>query len=586
MKKADFDAWAKKYQIQPVTARIIRNRGIEQIEDVEKFLRGSLEDCPSPFLLKDMEKAVRLIREAVDAGKRIRVIGDYDVDGVCSAYILTKGLSILGARVDTAIPHRIHDGYGLNEHLMELAAQDGVEEILTCDNGISAAEQIAMANRLGIQVIVTDHHEVPFREVTDEQGQVHREEILPPAAAIIDPKQAQCTYPFSGICGAVVAYKLMQACQMETKHPVLQDALEEFLEFAAIATVCDVMELKEENRVLVREGLHRLAHSRNIGLRALMEVNQIQSGKLSGYQIGFVLGPCINATGRLDTAQKALELLQTTSRERAAQLARELKELNDTRKQMTLEGVQEAEDYIVSHGMEQDNVLVLYLPQVHESLAGIIAGRIREHYYKPVFVLTKAEQGVKGSGRSIQEYHMYHALNQVEELLTQYGGHAMAAGLSLEEDKVETLCQRLNENCRLTQEDLREKVYIDVPMPLDYPGMDAVVEELNYLEPFGVGNPRPQFAQKDLQFVRAVRLGEKKNFARFQVVTPAGHRVWMIYFGNLEKFENYLTEKYGMDSVDNLYAGKGNYILSVVYQAEKRLYQGMEEIEFKLLYYC
>ena len=586
MKKADFAAWSARFHISPVTARIIRNRGIEETEDVERFLRGGLEDCPSPFLLKDMERAVNLIPEAIGAGKKLRVIGDYDVDGICSSYILTKGLSLLGALVDTAIPHRIHDGYGLNEHLIEAAAEDGVEMIVTCDNGIAAAEQIALAAEKGIPVIVTDHHEVPFREVTARDGQVRREELLPPAAAVIDPKQEQCRYPFPGICGAVVAFKVMQALQERTGSSALQNAMDEFLEFAAIATVCDVMELKQENRILVKEGLKRLANSHNPGLRALMEVNEIDPGKVNGYQIGFVLGPCLNATGRLDTAQKALELLQTTSREKAIRLARELKQLNDTRKQLTLEGIEEALNYIAEHCMDQDRVLVLYLPRVHESLAGIIAGRIREHYYKPVFVLTKAEQGVKGSGRSIEEYHMYRALNQVEELLDRYGGHAMAAGLSLSEDKVETLRRRLNENCQLTEEDLREKVTIDVPMPMDYAGMKAVVDDLEVLEPFGVGNPKPLFAQKDLRFIRAVRLGANRNFARFTAITPDGNRVQMIYFGNLEKFQEYLAEKYGPDSMENLYAGKGDYLLSVVYQPGKHVYQGLEEIEFRLQYYC
>lgn len=586
MKKADFDSWAARFHISPVTARVIRNRGIEETEEVERFLRGSLAECPSPFLLKDMERAVDLILEAIGAGQKLRVIGDYDVDGICSSYILTKGMALLGAQVDTAIPHRIHDGYGLNEHLIEVAAEDGVEMIVTCDNGIAAAEQIALAKEKGIRVIVTDHHEVPFREVTAPDGHVCREELLPPAAAVIDPKQEQCSYPFPGICGAVVALKVMQALLDKTGSSALQNAMDEFLEFSAIATVCDVMELKQENRILVKEGLKKLANTRNPGIRALMEVNEIDPRKVSGYQIGFVLGPCLNATGRLDTAQKALELLQTTSREKAMQLAKELKQLNDTRKQLTLEGIGEALNYIAEHHLDQDRVLVLYLPQVHESLAGIIAGRIREHYYKPVFVLTRAEQGVKGSGRSIEEYHMYRALNQVEELLDRYGGHAMAAGLSLSEDKVETLRRRLNENCMLTEEDLREKVYIDVPMPMDYAGMKAVVEDLEVLEPFGVGNPKPLFAQKDLRFIRAVRLGANRSFARFYVVTPGGNRVQMIYFGNLEKFEEYLTQKYGPDSVTNLYAGNGNYLLSVVYQPGKHVYQGLEEIEYRLQYYC
>ena len=587
MKKADFADWSARFHINVVTARILRNRNLENPEDVREFLCGRLEDCPSPFLLRDMEPAVEGIVEAVQEHRKVRVIGDYDVDGICSSYILTKGLRTIGADVDTAIPHRIHDGYGLNEHLIREAYEDGINIIITCDNGIAAAEQIRMAGELGMEVIVTDHHEVPFQEQTSgERGETVHLEKLPPARAVVDPKRSECAYPFKGICGATVAYKLIQALLERTGDEALRRTMGEFLELAAIATVCDVMELKQENRILVREGLRRLRNSANLGLRALMEVNELNPGNITGYHLGFVIGPCMNATGRLDTARKALELLQARTREAALELAMELKLLNDTRKQMTQEGINAAEAYIKAHDMTEDRVLVLYLPQVHESLAGIIAGRVRERFYKPVFVLTRGENGVKGSGRSIEEYHMYRALNQVEGLLDQYGGHAMAAGLSLREERVEQLRRSLNEYCTPTEEDLREQVYIDVPMPLDYSGMQQVVDEMELLEPFGVGNPRPLFAQKEVRFLRAVRMGAKANFARFTVSTPQGNKVQLIFFGDLEKFGEYLKDKYGEDSMERLYSGNGDYLLSVVYQPGKHVYMGQEELEYRMQYYC
>lgn len=520
-KKADFDRWAEEFQISPVLARILRNRDLTEEVQIRKFLRGTLEDCYSPWLMKDMEKAVELVMEAVEQGIFIRVIGDYDVDGICSTYILTKGFQLLGARVDAAIPHRIHDGYGLNDSLIEEARRDGVGMIVTCDNGIAAAAQIGLANTYGIPVIVTDHHEVPFLEETDGEGNVVRREILPPAMAVIDPKQERCGYPFPGICGGVVAYKLIQALGEKTKHSGLEEAMEELLEFAALSTICDVMELKDENRILVREGLKRLKNSRNQGLRALMEVNQLEPAGINVYHLGFVIGPCLNATGRLDTAGRALELLQSRTKAEAFGLARELKEMNDSRKNLTLKGVEEAERYIRANHLEQDKVMVIFLPSVHESLAGIVAGRIRERYNHPVFILTRGEEGVKGSGRSIEGYHMYDAMVQVGKYFTKFGGHAMAAGLSMEEESIEGLRREINEKCELKEEDFAARVHIDVPMPMDY-GTGELADELNLLEPFGVGNPRPLFAEKDLVFLAGFKMGAKKNCARYTVQTPGG----------------------------------------------------------------
>ncbi len=582
-KRADFNAWAAKFHISPVTARILRNRDVTDESEVQSFLYGTLADCHSPWLLKDMEKAVEEILTAIEAGMSVRVIGDYDVDGICSAYILTKTLQILGAKADTAIPHRIYDGYGLNDNLIEEARRDGIGMIVTCDNGIAAASQIAHANSYGIKVIVTDHHEVPF--VMEQEGEkLFRRELLPPALAVIDPKQEQCHYPFPNICGGVVAYKLALALEERTGNAALRDAEEELLEFAALSTVCDVMELKGENRILVKEGLTRLNATRNPGIRALTEVNGIEPGKLSAYHLGFVIGPCLNATGRLDTAKRALELLQSRTKVEAMSAARELKELNDSRKNMTLQGVAQAESVIAEQHMERDKVMVVFLPEVHESLAGIIAGRIRERYDHPVFVLTRGEEGVKGSGRSIEGYHMYEAMTEVKHYFTKFGGHVMAAGLSMREEDIPSFRRELNERCRLREEDFILKVHIDVPMPMDYAD-ERLVDELALLEPFGVGNPKPLFAQKDLVFQSGYKMGANKTSARYRVQTPEGAVKQLILFGGLEEFGSFLDEKFGPGSDAALYDGRGDFRVSVVYQLGKNTYRGRSEMQYVMQHY-
>lgn len=594
-KKADFEKWAAEFGISPVVARILRNRDLTESSDINKFLHGTLEDCYSPWLLKDMNKAVELLIRAITEQTAIRVIGDYDVDGICSSYILTKGLQILGAKVDMTVPHRIHDGYGLNDSLIEEAKRDSVGMILTCDNGIAAAAQIELANSYGIQVIVTDHHEVPFVKTIDAEGRESRRELLPPALAVVDPKREDCTYPFPNICGGVVAYKLMQALVEE--QGLLRAAtgekggfdpagvMDELLEFAAFATVCDVMELKDENRILVKEGLKRLRNTRNQGIRALMEVNAIEPEKLSAYHLGFVLGPCLNATGRLDTAKRALELLQSSTKVEAMSAARELKELNDSRKNLTLLGVEQAESYIREHHLEQDKVMVIFLPDVHESLAGIIAGRVREKYNHPVFILTRGEEGVKGSGRSIEGYHMYEAMTAAKRYLTKYGGHKLAAGLSMEEKDIEPLRKALNEQAALTEEDFIPRVHIDVPMPLTYAN-GKLAEELELLEPFGVGNPKPLFAQKELVFQSGFKMGANKTCARFRVSTPEGEGRQLVFFGDLEKFGLFLNEKYGSGSEEALYAGRGSFPVSVVYQLGLNTYKGKTDLQYVMQYYC
>lgn len=591
-KKADFEAWARRFHIDPVLARILRNRDLTTEAEVDRFLGGGLEDCYSPWLLKDMDKAVERILEAVEEGITIRVIGDYDVDGICSSYILTRGLQLLGGAADTAIPHRIHDGYGLNDSLIQEARQDGIGMIVTCDNGIAAADQIALANSYGMKVIVTDHHEVPFvleeGQDGEKRGELHgqsaRRELLPPALAVIDPKQEGCGYPFSGICGGMIAYKLVSALAERTHCGALGDALGEFLEFAALATVCDVMELKDENRIIVKEGLRRLRRTENSGLKALMEVNGIEPERLSAYHLGFIIGPCLNATGRLDTAVRALELLQSGSKAEAMSAARELKELNDSRKNLTLRGVEQAEGVIRERHMESDKVMVIYLPKVHESLAGIIAGRIRERYNHPVFLLTRGEDGVKGSGRSVEGYHMYRAMTEVKQYFIKFGGHAMAAGLSMREEDVEELRRELNARCRLEPEDFVPKVHIDVPMPIDYAN-ESLADQLELLEPFGVGNPKPLFAQKDLVFLSGYRMGANKSCARYKVRTPGGAERQLVYFGDLEVFGSFLDEKFGAGSQEALYGGRGGFLVSVAYQLGKNTYKGRTELQYVMRHY-
>lgn len=580
-KKADFDAWSKKFHITPVTARIIRNRDILSEEEVERYLNGTFLDMYPPESMVDLADAAAILEEEIRSGSKLRVIGDYDVDGISAAHILTKGLRAISADVDTVIPHRIKDGYGLSNQLIEDAYADGIHTIVTCDNGIAAAEQIALAVEKKMTVVVTDHHEVPYRE---ENGE--RIELLPPAAAVVDPKRQDCTYPFKNICGAVVAYKLIEflfrrsGLSPEEKQPLL----DEFLQMAAVATVCDVMELLDENRIIVKEGLKRIHKNPCRGLNALLKVNEIELSKLSAYHLGFIIGPCLNATGRLDTARRALELLGATEDRTAFTIAKELKDMNDSRKTMTLTGVKQAEEYIAEEGISSDKVLVVFLPDCHESLAGIIAGRIRESCEKPVFVLTRGEEGVKGSGRSIESYNMYEAMTACKELFTKFGGHKMAAGLSMAEENVEELRRRLNDSCTLTEEDFVPRVHIDVPMPLSYADR-ALAEELSLLEPFGTGNPKPLFATKNVCFVSGQKLGTKGNFAKYRV-TENGVSREVVYFGGLEKFHAFLEEKFGAGASDALYRGSCEYLISITYQLSLNSFRGKTEVQFVMQNFC
>ena len=604
-KKADFDRIAEKYHITPVLARIMRNRDVVGDEEIEKYLHGNLKDLHDPLLLKDLKKASEILTLKIRQGKRIRIIGDYDVDGICAAYILLMGIRFLGGAVDTIIPHRQKDGYGLNDHLIEAAEGDGIDTIITCDNGIAAAPQIHMAKEMGMTVIVTDHHEVPYEEAGGEEGGLEaslrdgfyvREEgrvyLLPKADAVVDPKQPECEYPFKGICGAVVAMKLILALldrEEFRERPGKEKIREEMLVFGALATVCDVMELKDENRILVREGLKLMGKTENPGLKALLTVNGIEDKELTPYHAGFIIGPCLNATGRLDTAKRALELFDSRDRRQAVTIAADLKGLNDSRKQMTEEGVVRAVALVEESEIRNDRVLVIYLPDCHESLAGIIAGRVREKYGKPVFVLTKGEEGVKGSGRSIEAYHMYEELTACKELFTRYGGHKMAAGLSMAgEEVIEVFRRRLNENCSLKEEDFEEVVHIDVPMPLSYVTLEFV-KELSYLAPFGTGNPRPLFARKEISLISGRKMGKNRNVGKYRIADEEGRSYEMIYFGDLEEFDGFLSLRYGEDMLQALYEGSlrpGRAVISMAYYPEINSFAGRESLQMVMQHYC
>ena len=518
-KNADFNKIAENFGISAVTARIIRNRGIEDMESIRHYLHGSIEDLHDPRLLPDMEKAVGILRRKAAEGKTIRIVGDYDIDGVCSTYLLYRALKRIGARVDYEIPDRIKDGYGINEMIIEAAASDGIDTILTCDNGIAAVSQIARAKKLGMTVIVTDHHDILVEENEEDLPEGGRE-VLPPADAIVNPKLRGCAYPFTGICGGMVAFKLVQVLFEESG--VLAQEWLDMLEIAAIATVGDVMKLQGENRIIVKEGLRCLGHTSNLGLKKLIEKNNLVPGSITAYHIGFVIGPCLNASGRLQTAKIALSLLLCEDEEEADRMAMELKELNDQRKDMTQAGIDQAAAMVEERYLD-DKVLVVFLPDCHESLAGIVAGRLRERYNKPSFVPTRAEGCAKGSGRSIEAYHMFHALVEVKDLLLKFGGHPMAAGFSLEEKDVDEFRRRLNENARerLTEEDFIPRVWIDVAMPFEYI-TEPFVRELELLEPYGQGNEKPQFAQKSMVIRSAHVMGRNRNVVRLSLVNERG----------------------------------------------------------------
>lgn len=559
-KGADFAGIGKKFQISPRLACLIRNRDVVGEEAIGQYLNGTIGDLCDGMLMKDMDKAVEILREKMEEGKRLRVIGDYDIDGVNATYILLEGLKRLGADADYDIPDRMTDGYGLNIHLIQRAYDDGVDTVLTCDNGIAAAEEIAFGKDMGMTVIVTDHHEVPFEEWGGK-----KQYLLPPADAVVDPKRPDCEYPFPHLCGAAVAYKLMEAL-WESMGRDSED-LDDLIENVAIATVGDVMDLKGENRIFVKEGLQMLERTRNPGLRSLIECTGLADKTISAYHIGFVLGPCLNASGRLDTAKRALRLLEAKTRKEADQLAWDLKALNDSRKEMTEKAVKEAELMVEASALKEDRVLVIYLPDCHESLAGIVAGRIRERYYKPAFVLTNASEGLKGSGRSIEAYSMYEELSRCKDLLMRFGGHRQAAGLSMKRENLESFRKMINDYCTLTPKDLTEKVVIDMEMPFSCV-TEGLIRELALLEPFGKGNTKPVFAARNVRLMDMRVMGRKKNVLKMRAVDANGNTVEAVYFGDVENL-----------------SGRKDTLLSITYYPTLNEYMGQATPQIVITHY-
>ena len=562
-KKADFQKIGSEFGIDPVIARLIRNRDIQDMKEIRSYLYGTLAEIPSPWKMKDMERAVQILQKKITQKKKIRIIGDYDIDGVTATCILLKGLKRLNANVDTYIPDRVKDGYGMHEQLIDKALEDGIDTILTCDNGIAAAAEIEYAKKEGLTVIVTDHHDIPFRDTED--GRIW---IIPKADAVVNPKQNDCLYPNKNICGAVVAWKLIWA--LYERLGIDSDEIWDFLELAAIATVGDVMDLQGENRIIVKEGLKKLSSTSFEGLKALICVNNLEGAEITAYHVGFVIGPCINASGRLDTAARSLELLLADNMEDAMKLADDLYDLNQSRKAMTEQGKGQAIQSIEENNLGKDRVLVVYLPDCHESLAGIIAGRIREAYNKPVFVLTKGSDGVKGSGRSIEAYSMYEELVKCSDLLMQFGGHPMAAGLSMEEKNVELFRRRLNDNCTLTEQDLIPKIMIDVPMPISYLSK-KLTEQLKVLEPFGKGNSKPLFAQKNLRAVGIRVFGRNRNVAKMLLIDGNGIKMDAVYFGEAQEFVDFV---------------QAHDTISVTYYPEINVFHGRENLQVVIKNYC
>ena len=576
-KRADFQALSEQFHIDPVVARILVNRELEESQ-FETFLHPTLETLHNPFLMEDMNQAVRIIIHDIEEGHRIRIVSDYDVDGVMSNYILYKGLRRICADVDYVIPHRVKDGYGINEEIIENAAEDGIHTILTCDNGIAATEALAKAKELGMTVVVTDHHQVPFIMEGEE-----KQYVLPPADAILNPKKATCKYPFDDLCGAGVAYKLVEA--LYTKREVPKEEIYQLLEFVAIATICDVVSLKDENRAFVVNGLERLNHTENTGIRALIAANGLTDVVIDTYHIGFKLGPCINASGRLESAIASMELLLEEDTELAVGKAQEIWEMNEERKEMTMKGVEEAEAYLQE--TELMKVFIIYLPNCHESLAGIIAGRFREQYHHPVMVLVNSEEeGVlKGSGRSIEEYHMFEALQGCSELLLRFGGHAMAAGFSLKAECLDAFKEKLNTLCTLEEDAFIPKVRIDVPMPISYVRED-MIEEIDALSPFGKGNEKPVFAQKDLIVLSAKIMGKDRNVVKVMLEDKDGVIGEGIYF-NAQEFTDNITEWFGQEEYDKLLHGwLNNVVLNVVYYPTINEFNGTRTIQFQIKRYA
>ena len=574
-KKADFQEIMEKHHVSEIMARLMVNRGHETKEQIEQYLTMDINALYAPDSMKDLIPAVDIIEEKIKQSLPIRIVGDYDVDGVISTYVLFKALQRVGAVVDYEIPDRIKDGYGINISIIDKSYEDNIDTIITCDNGISAMDQVAHAKNLGMTVIITDHHDLMFTKEEVTENGIKKEKCvhhIPKADAVVNPKQEECDYPNKGLCGAAVAYKFIVALYERFKIPT-KEAID-FIQYIAIATVCDVMDLVGENRIIVKHGLKQLSMTDNYGLRALIEINKIHLDHLSAYHLGFVIGPCLNASGRLESAKLGLQMLLADNSKDALDLAIELKALNDVRKELTIKGTEEAIDLVENSSLKEDIVLVVYLPNCHESLAGIIAGRLKERYYKPTIVLTKAEHGVKGSARSIPEYNIYEELTKCKDYLLKFGGHPMAAGLSLEENQIEPLRQVLNDNTILTKEDIIPKVSIDIVLPLGYVS-ESMIEELDQLEPFGKANPKPIFAERNISILKGSIIGKNSNVLKMKVCNEYGRTMDAMYFGDISQFESYISEKFSPSEFSDMLAGRMNNIkLSIIYYPSINEYAG------------
>ena len=573
-KSADYATLSSKLNVDPVIVRLMVNRGLTTYEEMEEYLHPTLNNLPDPHLFADMDLACELLMEAIDEGTKIRVVGDYDVDGIMSTYILTTALREAGADVDYAVPHRMVDGYGINPDMVQTAFDEGIRFIITCDNGIAASPAIDLAKELGMTFVVTDHHEVPFELASDGVTKIQQ---IPHADAVVDPKRDDCNYPFKGICGAQVAWKLVDV--LYEFLGIEKEKADAFLQFASIATVCDVMELKGENRATVYHGIKAIENTDNIGLNALLARNELKGKPLSCYHLGFVIGPCLNASGRLDTAGRAIELLMETDNAKALAMANELVELNGQRKTMTQTGIDKAKEQIESTSLINDRVLVIYIPELHESLAGIVAGRIRETYNKPVLVITDAEEGAKGSGRSIPAYNMFEELTAVKDVFTKFGGHPMAAGISLPTEKIDELRERLNQNCTLTEDDMQEIIKIDCDMPLSYI-TDKLIDSIDMLAPFGTGNSKPLFALKNIPIQKMAYMGKEGQYLRMSLQTENGGNMTGLMFRGVEDFEQAIIDKYGETAWQGLFSGSNsNVAMDIVYEPSINEFRGNRSVQ-------
>ncbi len=573
-KAADYATLSSKLNVDPVIVRLMVNRGLRTYEEMEEYLHPTLNNLPDPHLFADMDLACELLMEAIDEGTKIRVVGDYDVDGIMSTYILTTALREAGADVDYAVPHRMVDGYGINPDMVQRAFDEGIRFIITCDNGIAASPAINLAKELGMTFVVTDHHEVPFEVAADGVTKIQQ---IPHADAVVDPKRDDCNYPFKGICGAQVAWKLVDV--LYEFLGIEKEKADAFLQFASIATVCDVMELKGENRATVYHGIKAIENTDNIGLNALLARNELKGKPLSCYHLGFVIGPCLNASGRLDTAGRAIELLMETDNAKALAMANELVELNGQRKTMTQTGIDKAKEQIESTSLINDRVLVIYIPELHESLAGIVAGRIRETYNKPVLVITDAEEGAKGSGRSIPAYNMFEELTAVKDVFTKFGGHPMAAGVSLPTEKIDELRERLNQNCTLTEDDMQEIIKIDCDMPLSYI-TDKLIDSIDMLAPFGTGNSKPLFALKNIPIQKMAYMGKEGQYLRMSLQTENGGNMTGLMFRGVEDFEQAIIDKYGETAWQGLFSGgNSNVAMDIVYEPSINEFRGNRSVQ-------